>query len=66
MDVDTQRLQQLGYDAVLGRDYTFWSSLCISTLNIGCLQVGQASSCVLIIRVPCMPSLACTTTADQS
>ena len=38
-DIDTQRLQQLGYDAVLGRDYTFWSSLSISWLNIGCLQV---------------------------
>ncbi|KAL1409532.1 hypothetical protein Q8F55_003516 [Vanrija albida] len=38
VDRDTQRLQQLGYDAVLGRDYTFWSSLAISWLNIGCLQ----------------------------
>lgn len=41
-DVDEQRLQQLGYDAVLGRDYTFWSSLSISWLNIGCLQVHLA------------------------
>jgi len=40
-DVDAQRLQQLGYDAVLGRDYTFWSSLSISWLNIGCLQVSR-------------------------
>jgi hypothetical protein len=39
VDRDTQRLQQLGYDAVLGRDYTFWSSLAISWLNIGCIQV---------------------------
>ena len=39
-DIDAHRLQQLGYDAVLGRDYTFWSSLSISWLNIGCLQVG--------------------------
>lgn len=41
VDRDTQRLQQLGYDAVLGRDYTFWSSLAISWLNIGCLQVSD-------------------------
>lgn len=39
-DRDSFRLQQLGYDAVLGRDYTFWSSLSIAWLNIGCLQVG--------------------------
>ncbi|ORX36310.1 amino acid permease-domain-containing protein [Kockovaella imperatae] len=38
IDVDTIRLRQLGYDSVLGRDYTFWSSLCISTINIGSLQ----------------------------
>ncbi|ORY27495.1 amino acid permease-domain-containing protein [Naematelia encephala] len=37
-EVDAQRLQQLGYDAVLGRDLTFWSSLAISSLNIGALQ----------------------------
>ena len=43
-DVDSQRLRQLGYDGVLGRDYTFWSSLSISTINIGCLQV-----CVLTL-----------------
>ena len=39
-DRDTQRLKQLGYDAVLGRDYTFWSSLAISSICIGCLQVS--------------------------
>ena len=38
-EVDAQRLRQLGYNSVLGRDYTFWSSLSISWLNIGCLQV---------------------------
>ncbi|KAI9638704.1 amino acid permease-domain-containing protein [Dioszegia hungarica] len=37
-DRDALRLQQLGYDPVLGRDYTFWSSLAISWLNIGCIQ----------------------------
>lgn len=37
-DRDASRLRQLGYDAVLGRDYTFWSSLAISWLNIGCIQ----------------------------
>ncbi|KIR53725.1 amino acid/metabolite permease [Cryptococcus gattii Ru294] len=37
-DVDAQRLRALGYNAVLGRDYTFWSSLAISWLNIGALQ----------------------------
>ena len=42
-EVDAQRLRQLGYDAVLGRDYTFWSSLSITWLNIGCLQVGSLS-----------------------
>jgi len=41
-DIDAHRLQQLGYDPVLGRDYTFWSSLAISTVNIGCLQVCHA------------------------
>ena len=41
-DVDAQRLRQLGYDAVLGRDYTFWSSLSINWLCIGCLQVGPS------------------------
>lgn len=40
MDRDTLRLQQLGYDAVLGRDYTFWSSFCISWINIGSIQVS--------------------------
>jgi len=40
-DVDAARLKQLGYDAVLGRDYTFWSSLSISWLNIGCIQVSS-------------------------
>nr|XP_019004654.1 amino acid/metabolite permease [Kwoniella mangroviensis CBS 8507]OCF68115.1 amino acid/metabolite permease [Kwoniella mangroviensis CBS 8507] len=37
-DRDAARLRQLGYDAVLGRDYGFWSSLSISWLNIGALQ----------------------------
>ncbi|WVQ79073.1 hypothetical protein IAT38_001167 [Cryptococcus sp. DSM 104549] len=37
-DVDAQRLEALGYNAVLGRQYTFWSSLAISWLNIGALQ----------------------------
>jgi hypothetical protein len=32
----------LGYDAVLGREYNFWSSLAITTLNIGALQVSTA------------------------
>lgn len=41
-DVDAQRLRALGYDAVLGRDYTFWSSLAISWLNIGALQVSTS------------------------
>ena len=40
VDTDAQRLRQLGYDAVLGRDYTFWSSLAISTSNVGALQVS--------------------------
>lgn len=39
-DRDEARLQQLGYDAVLGREYNFWSSLAITTLNIGALQVS--------------------------
>jgi len=42
-DIDAHRLQQLGYDPVLGRDYTFWSSLAISACNIGCLQVRDLS-----------------------
>lgn len=41
-DRDAQRLRQLGYDAVLGREYNFWSSLAITTLNIGALQVSTA------------------------
>lgn len=41
-DVDAQRLRALGYNAVLGRDYTFWSSLAISWLNIGALQVSTS------------------------
>jgi hypothetical protein len=41
-DRDAQRLKQLGYDAVLGREYNFWSSLAITTLNIGALQVSSA------------------------
>ena len=41
-DRDAQRLKQLGYDAVLGREYNFWSSLAITTLNIGALQVRSA------------------------
>lgn len=41
-DRDAQRLKQLGYDAVLGREYNFWSSLAITTLNIGALQVSAA------------------------
>lgn len=40
VDRDTLRLQQLGYDAVLGRDYTFWSSLAIAWLNINSVQVS--------------------------
>jgi hypothetical protein len=40
-DIDAHRLRQLGYDPVLGRDYTFWSSLAISTCNIGSLQVRK-------------------------
>jgi hypothetical protein len=45
VDIDAQRLRQLGYDAVLGRDYTFWSSLSISTVCIGCLQVSRPKLC---------------------
>lgn len=37
-DVDAARLQQLGYDAVFGREYNFWSSLCITMCNIGFTQ----------------------------
>lgn len=37
-ELDDIRLNQLGYSQVLGRDYTFWSSLSISWVNIGCLQ----------------------------
>ena len=40
-DRDTARLRQLGYDPAFGREYTFWSSLAISWLNIGCLQVSH-------------------------
>jgi len=43
-DRDAQRLKQLGYDAVLGREYNFWSSLAITTLNIGALQASHAVS----------------------
>jgi hypothetical protein len=43
-DRDAQRLKQLGYDAVLGREYNFWSSLAITTLNIGALQVSTAGA----------------------
>lgn len=43
-DRDEARLQQLGYDAVLGREYNFWSSLAITTLNIGALQVSLLPS----------------------
>jgi len=39
VDRDTARLQQLGYDAVLGRDYTFWSSFGIAMMNLGFIQV---------------------------
>lgn len=42
-NVDDKRLQQLGYDAVLGRDYTFWSSLAISWMNIGSIQGSIAA-----------------------
>ena len=59
-EVDAQRLRQLGYDGVLGRDYTFWSSLSISTINIGCLQVGPCFVTFARIadhpcRAPCIP-----------
>ena len=37
-ELDDVRLNQLGYSQVLGRDYTFWSSLSISWVNIGALQ----------------------------
>lgn len=42
-NVDDRRLKQLGYDAVLGRDYTFWSSLAISWMNIGSIQGSIAA-----------------------
>ncbi|ODN80910.1 hypothetical protein L202_03035 [Cryptococcus amylolentus CBS 6039] len=38
VDIDGVRLEALGYDPVLGRTYTFWSSLAISWLNTGTLQ----------------------------
>lgn len=41
---DALRLQQLGYDPVLGRDYTFWSSFFISWISIGCLQVSTGGA----------------------
>jgi hypothetical protein len=44
VDRDTLRLQQLGYDAVLGRNYTFWSSLALAWLNINSLQVRSSSA----------------------
>jgi hypothetical protein len=50
-DRDAQRLQQLGYDAVLGREYNFWSSLAITTLNIGALQVCRHTSLLAITDV---------------
>jgi len=47
-DRDAQRLRQLGYDAVLGREYNLWSSLAITTLNIGALQVSPAEIVVIL------------------
>lgn len=48
---DALRLQQLGYDPVLGRDYTFWSSFFISWISIGCLQVSRALRRILCVVV---------------
>lgn len=73
-DIDAQRLQALGYNAVLGRDYTFWSSLAISWLNIGALQVSTpltlqhvsilryGLTLLLILRAPSLLCLVLTTT----
>lgn len=63
VDRDTLRLQQLGYDAVLGRDYTFWSSLAIAWLNINSVQVSFAhglspSVMVAVSKVLSEPSRA--------
>lgn len=41
---DALRLQQLGYDPVFGRNYTFWSSFFLSWISIGCLQVSGRPS----------------------
>lgn len=41
VDRDTMRLRQLGYDAVLGRNYNFWASLGIAYANIGTIQVSE-------------------------
>lgn len=71
-DIDVQRLHALGYNAVLGRDYTFWSSLAISWLNIGALQVStpftlQHASILrygltISLRAPSLPCLVPITT----
>lgn len=71
-DIDAQRLHALGYNAVLGRDYTFWSSLAISWLNIGALQVStpftlQHASILhygltISLRAPSLPCLVPITT----
>lgn len=58
VDRDTQRLQQLGYDAVLGRNYTFWSSLALAWLNINSLQVrpqSAPSALPFLLLVPSFP-----------
>ena len=63
-EVDAKRLQQLGYDPVLGREYTFWSSLSISTVNIGALQVCSFIRAVfhsdIFYRASYSVSTACT------
>lgn len=58
LDRDALRLQQLGYDPVLGRDYTFWSSFFISWISIGCLQVSMNPESIVDRNPSSNPSLA--------
>lgn len=69
-DRDTHRLQQLGYDAVLGRDYNFWSSVSIGWMNIGTIQVSTLRPIrvrvrILISRARSLPWLALTSMVGQ-
>lgn len=62
---DLQRLEQLGYSQVLGRDYGFWANFSVGFVNIGVRALPFHSPC-LRLNIGLTKALFCKSIAGSS